>query len=125
MTFDGYIVTGFDGPAPHGGAWNTRPSPPIINHVRPDVWAFDQTGADIAVGEAKTFDDIDTAHTRQQLSVFGYMRSRPRQHRCALYMAVPRSASRELDRVLRDAGILGASHVKRLHVPDCLLEGAL
>jgi hypothetical protein len=41
--------------------------------------------------------------------------------RCRLYLAVPRSASTTLDRVLSTVGLLGAPQVVRLHIPDCLI----
>lgn len=40
---------------------------------------------------------------------------------CRPYRAVPRSAAPALDRVLADTGLLGAAHVVRLHIPDCLV----
>ena len=122
MTSDGYIVAGFDGPTPHGWVWNARPRPTILENVRPDIWAMEGQRGEVAVGEAKLFDDIDTRHTREQLRVFGHLRERRALRRCQLYLAVPRSGVFELDRVLRHVGMLGAEHVKRLHVPDCFLK---
>jgi hypothetical protein len=119
MTVDGYSVAGFDGPAPHGFLWNLQPRPPVIAHVRPDLWGICDASGAVAIGEAKTFDDVDTAHTRDQLRVFTALRDLRSGRRCRVYVAVPRSAVFELDRVLRDIGILDC--VSRVHVPDCLL----
>lgn len=76
----------------------------------------------IAFGEAKTFDDIDTGHTRRQLEVLGKTYMKGLSTPCPLYMGIPRSAAYELDRVLIDAGLLGAKHIVRIHVPDILLK---
>jgi hypothetical protein len=76
---------------------------------------------EFAFGEAKTVADIDTLHTRKQLWVFGRLRAKSRKNLCRIYIAVPRSAAPLLDRVLAQVGLLGAEHVVRLHIPDCLV----
>jgi len=121
MTFDGFFVAGFDGPAPDGWVWNALPQPFKIDGVRPDIWGVDSTGT-VAVGEAKTADDVDTRHTRQQLRMYTRLRRRQRPELCRVYVAVPRSSVFALDRVLVDVHMIRASHVVRMHVPDCLLE---
>ena len=78
----------------------------------------------IAFGEAKTFHDIDTAHTRQQLEVLGKIKMKRAKVCCPLYIAIPHSAMYELDRVLIDVGLLGARNVVRLHIPDIFVEKA-
>jgi hypothetical protein len=75
------------------------------------------------ITEAKTENDIDTMHTRAQLSVFGFTRMRQSVDRCPLYISIPRSAAYRLDRVLADLGLIGAKHVIRLHIPDALISG--
>lgn len=120
MAADGYTVRGYDGPTPQGGTWNGLPRSPIVGRFRPDAWGI--ACACIALGEAKTAEDVNTAHTIDQLrafcshhAVFGYKYGR-------LYVAVPRSAARALDRVIAKAGLSGARHVYRVHIPNCLLE---
>ncbi len=76
----------------------------------------------IAFGEAKTFHDIDTAHTRRQLEVLGKTKVSGTDTYCPLYIAVPHSGVYELDRVLIDIGLLPVKHVVRLHVPDVFLK---
>lgn len=97
------------------------PVPPEFVGIRPDAWGIVPTTGDIAFGEAKTWADIDTVHTRKQLRVLGGLVWRSDRKRCGLYFAVPRSAARELDRVLGDVGLLGARHLVRLHIPDCFV----
>jgi hypothetical protein len=121
MTFDGYVIGGFDGPAPQGFVWNALPLPFEIRGVRPDLWGINVITGAIAVGEAKTSDDVDTRHTRKQLRVYSRLRRRLGAAICRVYFAVPRSTVYALDRVLSDVQALGAAHVIRLHVPDCLL----
>lgn len=75
-----------------------------------------------AFGEAKTYNDVDNLHTRHQLQVLGYVVDRHTRRLCHVYLAVPRSATSVLDRVLRDVGLLGAPHLIRLHIPDCFVE---
>ncbi len=122
MTFDGLHVIGYDGCTKQGGRWNSLPPPPVIEGIRPDIVGLTSDGELVAFGEAKTWGDLDTAHTRLQLRILSGGRMTSRGTLCRLYLAVPRSAVRSLDRVLADVGLLGASRVTRLHVPDILLR---
>ena len=124
MVKDGFVVAGFDGRAPRGAEWSSLPSPFTFNGVRADVWGGREYDRLIAFGEAKTFHDIDTAHTRRQLEVLGKTKMKRAKTHCPLYIAVPRSAVYELDRVLIDVGLLRAKNVVRLHIPDVLVEEA-
>jgi hypothetical protein len=121
MVSDGYEIAGYDGPTPQGGPWNRLPVPFEIAAVRPDVFGISAQGACIAVGEAKTVEDVFTQHTLRQLRVLGHLRDRRSKEPCALYVAVPRSATGALDRALLSTGLINARHVLRLHIPDCLL----
>lgn len=76
----------------------------------------------IAFGEAKRANDIDTDHTRRQLSVLGHTKMKESARLCPVYVAIPRSAVYELDRVLIDVGLIRAKNIIRLHVPDILIE---
>lgn len=122
MSADGFLVTGCDGPLPRGGNWNALPRCPQLGNMRPDAWGIAPVTGEFAFGEAKTCSDIYTVHTRNQLSVFGRVVQRDLNTACRLYFAVPRSAAYALDRVLGRAGLLGAPHIVRLHIPDCLVE---
>jgi hypothetical protein len=77
---------------------------------------------EIAVGEAKSADDLASEHSRHQLRIFGGLVDRRSGALCRLYIAVPRSAVYELDRALIATGLIGARHVIRLHIPDIMLE---
>jgi len=120
MVKDGFVVSGFDGNAPRGQEWSSLPTPFIFHGVRADVWG--QREQMIAFGEAKTFHDIDTAHTRRQLEILGKTKMKGAKVCCPLYIAVPHSAMYELDRVLIDVGLLREKNVMRLHIPDVLVE---
>jgi hypothetical protein len=121
MTVDGYLAIGCDGAMPQGGAWNALPLPPELRQLRPDACGIVPATGNIAFGEAKTWGDIDTGHTRRQLRVFSRLMTRSDMALCRLYLAVPRSTVVVLDRVLADIGLLGMRHVVRLHVPDCFV----
>ncbi len=119
MTRDGFRVVARDGDIPQGGSWNGLPSSWRFEMHRPDAWAHDQHHA-IALAEAKTIDDVVTAHTRSQLSSFArYVHGSSAGSR--LYIAVPRTAARFLDRVLESLHLAGSARIRRLHIPDCLL----
>jgi hypothetical protein len=122
MTADGFVLVACDGKIPQGGLWNALPRPSEFAGVRPDACGFAPNTGELAFGEAKTFQDIDTLHTRKQLSVFGRFPSQGGTGRCRLYIAVPRSATVTLDQLLGQLGLLGASHIVRLHIPDCFLK---
>jgi len=121
MTADGFLVAACDGSMPQGGLWNALPTPPELSGVRPYACGIAPSTGDFAFGEAKTYQDIDTPHTRKQLRVFGRLVHHEGRMACRLYIAVPRSAAGVLDRVLCQVGLQGARHVVRLHIPDCLV----
>lgn len=121
MATDGFRPGGFDGSQPNRPA-SLLPATFELYGCRPDAWGSSPDGAVLAFAEAKTAGDIDNAHTRRQLLVFGGCRMRGSARPCPLYLAIPRSAAYELDRVLIDIELIRASHVVRLHVPDILLE---
>jgi hypothetical protein len=122
MVKDGFIVSGFDGSAPRGEEWTSLPAPFTFGGVRADTWGQRKCGQMIAFGEAKTFHDIDTIHTRRQLEVLGKTKIKGSTAYCPLYIAVPHSAVYELDKVLIDVALLRAKNVVRVHVPDVLLK---
>ena len=122
MAKDGFVVSGFEGRAPRGEEWSSLPSPFTFQGVRCDVWGQREHDQLIAFGEAKTFHDVDTVHTRRQLEVLGKARMRSAKATCPLYIAVPHSAVYELDRVLIDVGLLRAKNLVRLHIPDIIVE---
>ena len=122
MIADGFVLTGLDGHVEQAGLWGPVPAPFEIHGVRPDACGVRAPCGLIAFAEAKTHDDVDNSHTRAQLRVLGHARMRDGKTRCPLYIAVPRSAAYALDRVLVDVGLIGSSHVRRLHVPSVLLE---
>ena len=124
MVTDGFVVSGFDGRAPRGEEWSSLPTPFTFRGVRADVWGRREQDQMIAFGEAKTFHDIDTAHTRRQLAILGKIKMQRAKVGCLLYIAVPHSAVYELDRVLIDVGLMRAKNVVRLHIPDILVEEA-
>jgi hypothetical protein len=121
MVADGYVITGYEGPTTQGGLWNRLPLPFEIASVRPDVFGICTQGTRIAVGEAKTAKDVLTQHTLRQLRVLGRLRDHRSGEPCVLYVAVPRSEIRTLDRVLVTSGLINAHHVIKLGIPDCLL----
>lgn len=122
MTADGFVVTGFDGTAAQGGAWNDLPRPLCINRVRPDVWGMSRKDGQVAVGEAKTGMDLSNPHTRRQFRSFGRLVQKDRGMLTRFYVAVPRSAAYALDSLLNDVGLLASRHVFRMHVPDPLVD---
>lgn len=124
MVRDGFVVSGFDGSAPRGEEWSSLPSPFVFRGVRADTWGQREQDQMIAFGEAKTFHDIDTPHTRRQLEVLGKTRVKGAMVCCPLYIAVPHSAVYELDRILIDTGLLRARNLVRLHIPDVFVEEA-
>jgi hypothetical protein len=122
MSADGFLLGGFEAPVPQGGVWNALPLPFEFGGFRPDGWGVHMDNTLFAFAEAKSWSDIDVTHTRSQLRIFGFVDMRENGERCRLYIAVPRSAAGILDRVLKDLGLLGAPHVRRIEVPDVLLQ---
>ena len=122
MVRDGFVVSGFDGSAPRDRNWSALSAPFVLNGVRADAWGQKPGNHLIAFAEAKTVGDVDKAHTRQQLAMLGHTRMKGAAVPCPVYVAIPRSAAYDLDRVLIDIGLIRARNIVRLHVPDALIE---
>jgi hypothetical protein len=122
MTRDGFRIAGVDGTVPQGDFAESLAAPPVVAGVRPDAWGLAEEDGTMAFVEAKTESDIDNQHTRQQLRVLGNLRMRDSGRSCPVYLAIPRGAAYALDRVLIDLGLLRAKHIRRMHVPQALLE---
>lgn len=121
MAADGFLLGGCDGQMPQGGFWNRLPQPFEIAGVRPDAWGIAPNSGELAIGEAKSAFDLMSVHTKKQLSTFGRLLQTQQRTLCRLYLAVPRSAAYALDRALVQAGLIGKTHIIRLHIPDCLI----
>jgi hypothetical protein len=122
MAADGFLIRGYDGPTPQGGEWNSLPRVFQVGGVRPDAWGMRTETHQMAIGEAKTVEDLESQHTQKQMRVFGRLLERGSSRLCRLYLATPRSGVYALDRCLARAELLGARHIVRLHIPDCLVE---
>lgn len=120
MLADGFSIAGFDGGTNEALEFSHLPAPFELKGVRADAWGIDDSTGLIGFAEAKTARDINNKHTRKQLRILG--RASMRGSLCPLYLAVPRACAYDLDRVLIDTGLIGARHVRRIHVPDVLLE---
>lgn len=119
MLADGFSLAGFDGKTDDDLSFSDLPTPFEIEGVRADAWGMKNGTGLIGFAEAKTARDIKNAHTRKQLRVLGHahMGGSP----CPLYLAVPRACAYDLDHLLIDAGLIGARHIRRIHVPEILL----
>ena len=120
MLSDGFLITGIDGRVGTASGLSCLPCPIPVRGVRPDACGVHGDEGLLAFAEAKTAHDVDNVHTRAQLRILGHARMRESKAPCPLYIAVPRASAYALDRVLRDVGLLGARHVRRIHVPDVL-----
>lgn len=65
-----------------------------------------------AYGEAKTKDDIDTDHTRDQFRVFSRRVMRDTKTKCPFYIAIPKASERTLLQVLDVLGLRNSPHVR-------------
>jgi hypothetical protein len=122
MQADGFVPVAYDGKLSQFDCQRRLQYPPIVSGVRPDVFAFSPSNGVFAFGEAKTVNDIESPHTKQQLLSYARMTGRTCGDQAALYIVVPRSGSRALDRVLEEVGLIAAKQVRRMHVPDCFVE---
>lgn len=120
MLADGFRIEGFDGGTGEALELSRLPAPFELEGVRADAWGIKNGSGLIGFAEAKTARDINNRHTRKQLRVLG--RAQMRGSLCPLYLAVPRASAYDLDRVLIDTGLIGARHIRRIHVPQVFLE---
>jgi hypothetical protein len=122
MLADGFEIVGFDGRTTDVAEFDALAAPVPLYGVRADACGIHNDSGLLGFAEAKTATDIDNQHTRAQLRVLGHTRMRGGE-RCPLYLAIPRGSAYRLDRVLIDSGLIGARHVRRIHVPEALLAG--
>jgi hypothetical protein len=122
MLADGYVPVACDGKVTQFDCARKLHTPPTLASFRPDAFGVSPRTGAFAFGEAKTPPDIDTAHTRHQLSVFSSITEKKSGQVCRLYVAIPRSEAHVLDRVLAELGLIGAANIKTVFIPDCLLE---
>jgi hypothetical protein len=122
MQADGFIPIAYDGALPQFDCQRRLQYPPIVSGIRPDAFAFSPSNGVFAFGEAKTVFDVESTHTRQQLLSYARMAGLGRDDHARLYIVVPRSASKVLDRVLAEVGLITAKQLRRMHVPDCFVE---
>jgi hypothetical protein len=122
MLVDGYVPVACDGKVTQLDCERKLNTPPTLATFRPDAFGVSPTTGAFAFGEAKTSSDIDTPHTRRQLIVFSSISEKDTGEVCRLYVAVPQSDARVLDRVLAELGLIGAQNIKSVYIPDCLLE---
>ena len=121
---DGYRVCGYHGPTPQGGPLNWLPIPPVLLDIRPDVLAVKLQEKAFAIGEAKTEEDLISAHSRHQFEVLRKA-TQVTGWRGKIYVAAPLSAVRALDNALAKTGRADTHSSVRLNIPDCLLyEGS-
>ena len=122
MLADGFVPMAYDGNVPQFDCERRLHYPPNLGGLRPDALAFSPVMGSFAFGEAKTENDLYSDHTRRQFRRYAAITSDSALSRSAIYVATPRSAAMALDRLLRDVGLVTARHVRRLHIPDCLIE---
>ncbi len=122
MLRDGFTMVGLDGKVERGGLPDDFPRSPTIHGVRPDACGLKAVEDVVGFVEAKTEGDINNAHTRKQLQTLANLRMPKSGKPCPVYVVIPRAAAYALDRVLIDLDLLGAQHVRRVHVPGVLLE---
>jgi len=119
---DGFIPLAYDGVLPQFDCQRRLQYPPIVSGIRPDAFAFSPSNGVFAFGEAKTVFDVESTHTRHQLLSYARMTGLGGDGQACLYIVVPRSASKLLDRVLAEVGLIAARQLRRMHIPDCFVE---
>jgi hypothetical protein len=121
MQADGFVPVAYDGKLPQFDCERRLHHPPTIGGVRPDAFAFSPEEGSFAFAEAKTYDDLNSDHTKRQLRRYARVSLSSSRNPPCIYIATPRSAAMALDRLLFDAGLITARHIRRMHIPDCLL----
>jgi hypothetical protein len=122
MQADGFVPIAYDGNVPQFDCKRRLHYPPNLGGLRPDVLAFSPIMGSFAFGEAKTEHDLNSDHTRSQFRRYAAITSESSFSGTALYVVAPRSAAMALDRLLCDVGLIAVRYVRRLHIPDCLIE---
>lgn len=110
-------VDGYDSPK---NILSGLPKPVLISGIRPDMLAVHSRSGVIAIGDAKSANDLLNAHTVKQLRVM--LGIRDAAGRLAqVYLAFPRSALATAAKVVLRVGLKQALRVNLLPVPDSML----
>jgi len=119
---DGYSVLGADAGA-FASRLLPRPAPSIaIGPIRPDVIGIVKRKRLLAVGEAKSANDLANDHTLVQLAAMLCMRD-AHGRLARVYLAFPSSSLATAARMLLSLGLENALRVTLVPIPDVLLEG--
>ncbi len=94
--------------------------PNRIDGFVPDVYAFDAPLTTVIIGEAKTRDDLETEHSRNQISA--YLKHLCHHHTGILILAVPWQAKRRASAIVEALRAqTGATSVKTVTLDDIVL----
>jgi hypothetical protein len=122
MTADGYSITHWDGRQCNaaGGGGLPWPLPIPIGKHRPDIIAIKKDDHRLAIGEAKTPDDISNPRSKRQLLDFSSasINGNPSQ----VYIAIPQSCRGALIKLMIDCKLIGQPNIYVLAVPEVLLK---
>lgn len=117
---EGYTLVAVDGYNSTKAILAGIPAPLLVEGIRPDMLAVHGHSGKLAVGDAKSANDLLNEHTIKQLRAM--LKIRDKAGRMArVYLAFPRSALSTAAKVVLRVGLKQALRVHLLPVPDLML----
>lgn len=94
--------------------------PPTLMRHRPDIIGFDRKKGSICIGEAKSYGDISSQRTKEQLRDFPTIITTSNEP-VELIIGIPLSQEDKLNKLLRGFGLINKKNILVLKVPDTVL----
>ena len=95
--------------------------PPAIIHHRPDVIGIRKQQPFIAIGDAKTIQDIGTQRTSEQLMDYANVTITQDKTPCLVIIGIPKSGVEKLRQLITQLRIPN-DRISILEIPDVLLD---
>jgi len=118
MKEDGFIVKCVDGKYNEAFSTYVQVPPKLLKH-RPDAFGVNQDGI-VAIGEAKTENDIQSLRTSEQLS--DYSNIELNGNNCRIYVGIPKSANKLLTNLIIKLGLINNTNLIILNIPDDIIN---
>lgn len=115
MREEGYDVIAFEGDYTKIGDIRYR-IPFSIKKHRPDIIGISKDKSRICIGEAKTFEDLLSKRTKEELSDFANIKIE--DLKCKLIIGVPKSSESLLKQILQNIEIYENPNISYLLIPE-------
>lgn len=95
--------------------------PPTLKRHRPDIIGFNRENGSICIGEAKSYGDVSSQRTKEQLQDFSTIITTSNEQ-VELIVGIPLSQEDKLNKVFRELDLINKKNILVLKIPDAVLS---